>query len=339
MRKVLVVIMCLMVISVAVFAGGDQEKTDSVITIKAQGTGPLGYPAFDAMYVGFEEKVEEATGGRVMVDFYPLQSLAPDREFLELMEMGSADVYMGSSLTLGLLDPRWNVTYLPFIFEDRAEMYRFMEGEVGQILSDSLLEEYGIRVLAYGESGNRSFSNNERPLRVPSDAAGLKIRSPETKPLEDWMKTLGIDPVVLSFPEMIPALQQGVIDGQDIELLSGRILGLQKLQKYWNNVTQLWVPIPLSISEKTWQKLPDDLKAIVKQAAVESAMDQRAMINEESKQLAQWAADEGIEYVEVTPEEWKLWADSAKASYKDQVDLIGEDMMDKAFNFLGKSWR
>jgi len=98
-------------------------------------------------------------------------------------------------------------------------------------LAESLLASHGIRVITWADSGHRSFSNSKRPLRVPQNVRGLRIRSPETVPIEDWMKTLGIDPVVLSFPEMAPALQQGVVDGQDIELASARMLNLHKSTK------------------------------------------------------------------------------------------------------------
>lgn len=336
-RPVFLVIVA-MVLVLGSFASA-QEAVQPEFTLKAQGSGPVGVPEFDALYLGFKDKVEERSGGRIKVDFYPSQSFAPDREYLEMMQQGIVDIFMGSDLTMGLFDPKWNIMYLPFIFDSREQMYEFLEGPPGQALAQDLLDSYGIRVFTWADSGHRSFSNNKRPIRVPDDVKGLRIRSPETRPLEDWMRSLGIDPVVLSLPEMAPALQQGVVDGQDIELFSARMLRLHELQKYWNNLVHLYVPIPVSISEKTWQRLPDDLKQIVEQAAIEAALDQRQALDKAYEGLPAWAKEQGLVLVEVTPEEKELWIASAKPFWDDYVDLIGEDMMDLAFDFLGKSWR
>lgn len=320
------------------FAAGNQKPE---FILKAQGTGPLGNEVFDVLYLGFKEKVEERSDGRIRVDFYASQSFAPDREYLEMMGKGIVDVYMGSALTMGLFDQKWNILYLPFMFDNRDEMFAFLDGAPGQALAESLLASHGIRVITWADSGHRSFSNSKRPLRVPQNVRGLRIRSPETVPIEDWMKTLGIDPVVLSFPEMAPALQQGVVDGQDIELASARMLNLHKVQKYWTTLVHLYVPIPVSISEKTWQKLPGDLRLIVEESLIEAAQEARAAFTKafEVQKIKSWAAGEGLVLVEPTAAEKQLWVNSAKSIYKNYVSLIGEDTMNMAFDFLGKSWK
>ncbi|GAB6277997.1 MAG: TRAP transporter substrate-binding protein [Rectinema sp.] len=308
----------------------------------AQGTGPLGSPDFDPLYLGFKNEVEKNSNGRIKVKFYPLQSFAPDREYLEFLEKGTADVFMGSTLTMGLLDPAWNVTYLPFLFDSWAQTFSYFEGAPGKYLADRLLKQYGIRILAYGISAPRSFSNNKKPIRVPADIKGMKIRSPETEPVDLWIKSLGADPVVLSFPEMMPALQQGVVNGQDIGLIAGRILRMQEIQKYWNNVIQNYIPVPVSISEKTWQKLPADLQQVVQNAAIKASHDQRAKVEESDKSLAEWAKSNNLVYVEVTESERQQWVDTAKKiwlQYESKINKIDPNLMKITFDFVGKNWK
>lgn len=308
----------------------------------AQGTGPVGSPDFDLLYLGFKNEVEKNSNGRIKVTFYPLQSFAPDREYLEFLENGTADVFMGSTLTMGLLDPAWNVTYLPFLFDSWSQTFDYFDGAPGKYLGDRLLKQYGIRILAYGISAPRSFSTNRRPIRVPSDVKGLKIRSPEAEPIDDWIKSIGADPVVLSFPEMMPALQQGVVDGQDIGLLAGRILRLQDVQKYWNNVVQCYIPIPVSISEKTWQKLPADLQQVVLNAAIKSAHDQRVQVAESEKSLPEYAKSKNVVYVEVTEKEYQQWVDTAKKiwqQWEPKINKVDPNLMKITFDFVGKRWK
>lgn len=308
----------------------------------AQGTGPLGSPDFDLLYLGFKNEVEKNSNGRIKVNFYPLQQFAPDREYLEFLEQGTAAVFMGSTLTMGLLDPAWNVTYLPFLFDNWTQTFNYFEGVPGKYLADRLLKQYGIRILAYGISGPRSFSNNKRPIRVPADIKGLKIRSPETEPVDLWIKSIGADPVVLSFPELMPALQQGVVDGQDIGLIAARILRMQEVQKYWNNVIQNYIPVPLCISEKIWQKLPSDLQQVVLNAAIKATRDQRTKVEESEKSLAEWAKSKNLVFIEVTESERQQWVDTAKKiwlQYESKINKIDPSLMKMTFDFVGKSWK
>ena len=339
--KKIVGLMLFAVVSFAVYGNGQTESSGAgsptQIVLKAQGTGSLGGP-WDPLYVGFGQKVEERSNGRIKVQFYASQALAPDREYLEMMKQGIADIFMGSNSTMGLLDPKWDVLGLPYAIPNRETLWKLLDGEPGKALAESI-QSQGLRVLAWADSSPRQFGNNKREIRKPSDLKGLKIRSPENRPTEEWMRSLGCDPVVLSFPEMMPGLQQGVVDGQDLGIVTIKMMNLHQVQKFWTLDDHLYFTIPVMISEKTWNKLPPDLQKIVQEAAVEASLEQRKAMEEAEVEMIEFAEKNGVKVTKLTPNEKKAFEDSARYIYPKFASEIGVDIMDLFFSSMGKSWK
>lgn len=332
----------LMLCAVLSFAVYGQTQSSGAVSqpqfiLKAQGSGPLNGP-YDALYVGFGQKVAQKSNGRIKVQFYASQSLAPDREYLEMMKQGITDVFMGSNSTIGLLDPKWDIFGLPYAIPNRETLWKLLDGEPGKVLAKSI-QSQGLRVLAWAESPPRQFSNNKREIRKPTDLKGLKIRSPENRPTEEWMRSLGCDPVVLSLPELMPALQQGVVDGQDIGIVTVKMMNFHTVQKFWTLDDHLFFCIPVMISEKTWNKLPSDLQKVVQEAAMEAALEQRKGMAEVEAGMIEFAQKNGVKVTRLTPEEKKVFEDSARPIYVKFVSEIGEEVMDLFFSSMGKTWK
>lgn len=336
-KKIVALLLCA-VLSSAVYgqaqSGGASQPQ---FILKAQGTGALG-SAWDALYVGFGQKVAQRSNGRIKVQYYASQSLAPDREYLEMMKLGIADIFMGSNSTMGLLDPKWDVLGLPYAIADRDVLWKLLDGEPGKALAKSI-QSQGLRVLAWADSSPRQFGNNRREIRKPADLKGLKIRSPENRPAEEWMRSVGCDPVVLSFPEMMPALQQGVIDGQDLGIVTIKMMNLHQVQKFWTLDDHLFFSIPVMISEKTWNRLPPDLQKVVQEAAMEAALEQRKALVDMEAVMIDFARKNGVKVTQLTPQEKKVFADSAKPIYAKFASEIGTDIMDLFFSSMGKTWK
>jgi len=298
----LIVMACMLaVFGVSVQA---QAKAAQPILLKAQGTGAIGQEYFDVLYLGFGQKIEQRSNGRIKYQFYPSQSLAPDREYIEMMMNGTVDIFMGSNSTMGLIDPKWDVLSLPYAIPDRETLWKLLDGDLGKALAASI-QKQGLRVLAWAESSPREFHNTKREIRKPSDLKGLKIRSPENRPTEEWMRSIGADPVVLSMPEMMPALQQGVVDGADFGIVTIKMFNFQQITKFWTLDRHLFFTIPVMISEKTWQKLSPDLQKIVQDAAVEAALEQRKAIADSEDDMIIFAEKNGVKVTRLTPAELK----------------------------------
>ncbi len=162
----------------------------------------------------FKELAEERTKGRVKVEVYPNSSLFKDGEEMEALQLGSVQMLAPSLAKFGPLGVRdFEVFDLPYMFDSYAELHKVTDGPVGAALFRKL-EAKGVTGLAYWDNGFKEMTAN-KPIRVPADYKGLKLRIQSSKVLGDQMKALGAIPQVMAFSEVYQALQTGVVDGTE----------------------------------------------------------------------------------------------------------------------------
>src|SRR5205809_1943541 len=160
----------------------------------------------------FKKVAEERTKGRVRVDVYPNSQLFKDGEEMEALQLGSVQMLAPSLAKFGPLGAReFEVFDLPYIFDDYAELHKVTDGPIGKMLFQKL-ESKSITGLAYWDNGFKDMSAN-KPLKMPPDFKGLKMRIQSSKVLDGEMRSLGAIPQVMAFSEVYQALQTGVVDG------------------------------------------------------------------------------------------------------------------------------
>src|SRR5690606_33452452 len=120
---------------------------------------------------------------------------------------------------------------LPFLFSSKEEAFAAFDGEVGDILN-SKLEEIGIVNLGYGENGYRHVTNNKKPIRLPEDLKGVKIRTMENPIHMAAFQAFGANPTPISFNELFTALQQGTVDAQENPVAIIFTSKFSEVQKY-----------------------------------------------------------------------------------------------------------
>lgn len=104
---------------------------------------------------------------------------------------------------------------LPFLFNNREAAFDFIDGEMGQRISQEVCDQTGIRILGYLENGMRQLTNSKHPVTCPDDMKGLKIRVMESPMYIEMFTEMGASPTPMSFAELYTALQQKTVDGQD----------------------------------------------------------------------------------------------------------------------------
>jgi C4-dicarboxylate-binding protein DctP len=168
----------------------------------------------------FKKKAEELTAGKVKVEVYANSTLYKDKEEMEALQLGAVQMLAPSLAKFGPLGVKeFEVFDLPYIFDNYDELHKVTLGPVGRQLLDKL-EAKGIRGLSYWDNGFKSFSAN-KPLRMPEDFKGVKMRIQSSKVLESQMRALGSLPQVMAFSEVYQALQTGVVDRAWLSRLRG----------------------------------------------------------------------------------------------------------------------
>lgn len=230
----------------------------------------------------FKELAEAATKGRVQVEIYPDGQLYKDGEELKALQRGAVQMLAPSVSKFSPLGVRdFEAFDLPFIFANRAAVERVTDGEIGKRLFGKL-ETRGIKGLAYWDSGFKHMSAN-RPLRKPEDFRGLKARIPSSKVIAATFKQLGAIPRVLPFSEVYPALQQGIVDGQENTLSNMYMHRMHEAQKHIALTGHSMLVHAVIANKKFWEGLPVDIRALLEQSLKEATRYEREIADKEDR--------------------------------------------------------
>jgi tripartite ATP-independent transporter DctP family solute receptor len=158
---------------------------------------------------------------------------------------------------------------MPYIVKDRAHMAR-IEKDIFWPTIEPAIEKKGLKVLAVWENGVRHITNNKRPIKVPADLQGIKLRVPEGKWRVKMFQAYGANPSPMKFSELFTALQTGVMDGEENPLTQIYTSKFQEVQKFLSMTDHVYTPAYLVTSTRKWQALPEALRKQIQEAAEET---------------------------------------------------------------------
>lgn len=217
----------------------------------------------------FAKRAGELTGGKVKVEVYANSTLYKDKEEMEALQLGAVQLLAPSLAKFGPIGVKeFEVFDLPYIFDSYEELHKVTTGEAGKALL-AKLEPKGIRGLAYWDNGFKSFSAN-RPLKVPADYKGLKMRIQSSKVLDAQMRALGAIPQVMAFSEVYQALQTGVVDGTENPISNLYTQKMHEVQKHLSLTNHGYLGYAVITNKKFWDELPADVRGQLEQAMKEA---------------------------------------------------------------------
>ncbi|MDQ0347355.1 TRAP transporter substrate-binding protein [Ancylobacter vacuolatus] len=222
------------------------------------------------------DKMKAKLGDQFTYELFDNATIGDEVVHMQQVRTGQIDMTpLGSDAVT--LDPVWAVFDMPFIFADRAAVAKALDGPFGQELAASMREKAGLEVLAFGEIGFRQITNSVRPIKTPADFKGMKIRVPGSETRMLTFKTLGATPVNMNFGEVFLALQNKTIDGQENPLNDIVERSLNEVQPYISISNHVYTPVTFVMNARKFTALPDDQKAMLKAAALESAKEIREL--------------------------------------------------------------
>ena len=207
----------------------------------------------------FKEEVEKATDGQLKIEIYGDGTLGKDKDLLEGLKVGTADLWLGGAGVLSGASDTAKIFTVPFLFDSQEHFESVYNGEVGQEISDSILEESGYKVLSYWTRGARWLTVNKE-VNTPEDLAGLKVRVPDSPVFVKSFEQLGAAPTPMDFGEVFTSLQQGVIDGQENPLSLIYNSKFNEVVDYLIKTEHVREPITLVIGESAYNKLTPELQ-------------------------------------------------------------------------------
>ncbi|MEO9341225.1 TRAP transporter substrate-binding protein, partial [Mesorhizobium sp. SB112] len=180
--------------------------------------------------------------------------------------------------------------------------------------------------LSWWNNGIRETSNSKKPIVVPGDLAGMKIRTPPDPMTIDIFEALGASPTPMAFSELYIALQQGVVDGQENPLINIHSSKLQEVQPFISMTNHKYESTPLLASKIVFDTLSPEDQQIIRDAAKEAGELNRQMVREQTETLRGEMEAEGIKFNDVDPapfvEATQPVYDKWRAQYPELVDEL-----------------
>jgi TRAP-type transport system periplasmic protein len=235
----------------------------------------------------FAKKVEQYTQGRYKVQVFCCSQLGNDPKNIEQLGLGGIDFTVSGTGSYAPHLPTLNLTMLPFILDRYEQGWKFYDESKWLKEQFAKAPAKGFRFLATWEAGFRNMTTRD-PLNSPEDTKGKKLRTFPNEMMRWTLEAMGFGVQIMPLPEVYLAIQQGAVTGQENPIDT---IFSNKFYEVAPNVTltnHVYSPIPLAISERTWQKLsPADQQAITR-AAQEVAPMSRTMIKDgDEKVLAE----------------------------------------------------
>ena len=232
--------------------------------------GHVGKPGslFEASANEFAKRANAKLKGKARIEVFGSSQLGKDKELLKKLKLGTVNFALPSSVMASQVG-EFGMFDMPYLVKDRAHMAK-IEKEIVRPTLMPIAEKKGLKILALWENGFRHITNNKRPIDVPGDLAGIKLRTPNSVWRVKMFKAYGANPSPLSFSEVFVALQTGTFDGQENPFAQIASAKFQEVQKYLSLTGHVYTPAYITASTKHFAKLPADVQKAVIEAAQET---------------------------------------------------------------------
>jgi tripartite ATP-independent transporter DctP family solute receptor len=215
----------------------------------------------------YAKRANAKLAGKAKVVAYGSSQLGSDEEMIQKLKLGTLDMAVPSTVMSSQVD-LFGIFEMPYLVKDRAHMQR-IEKEIFWSKLEPEAEKKGLKVLAVWENGFRQITNSKRPIKVPADLAGIKLRVPGGKWRVKMFQAYGANPSPMKFSEVFTALQTGVMDGEENPFTQIYSAKFQEVQKYLSLSGHVYTPAYLTVGKTKWESLPADVRKVLEETAKE----------------------------------------------------------------------
>ena len=238
----------------------------------------------------FASRVDARTNGAIKINIFPNNVLGGPPEQAQQIKLGTIDMGLPTQGQLDKFDTAFAAVMLPFVFDSPAHVFRVLDGPAMDWLAP-LAEKQGFVLLRNWEYGFRNVTNSVRPINVPDDVKGLKIRTPPELQIQASMEALGATVQAIAFPELYLALSQKVVDGEENPIPVIYYSKFYEVQKHLALTRHVYNNMIHTIGVNTWKKLtPEQQKIFREESASAGDLMRKLIADGETDQISKLAA-------------------------------------------------
>lgn len=265
----------------------------------------------------FGEKLAQYTGGRYKLQVFPAGQIANDPKAVEQLQLGGIDFTVSGTGTYATHIPSLNLMLMPYLVETYDQGWKLYDESSWLQKQFAEGPKKGFRFVAAWEAGFRSMTT-KTVLNSPADAKGMKLRTYPNE-MQRWLlEAIGFTIQIMPLPEVYLAIQQGTVSGQENPIDTIHANKFYEVAPYVTLTQHVYSPIPLTISEKTWQRLSAADRDAVTKAGREVATWMRQEIRANDDRLLKDMESKGAKIVRPNLAAFRAAAQPAYAKAKEK---------------------
>jgi TRAP-type transport system periplasmic protein len=207
--------------------------------------------------------IEQDTNGRFDLQIFPNSQLGSDTDTLSQIRSGGVEFFTLSGLILSTLVPAASINGMGFAFPDYDAVWKAMDGDLGAYIRAQIAKANLVAMERIWDNGFRQTTTSTKPIVVPGDFRGVKLRVPVSPLWTSMFKALDASPASINFNEVYSALQTKIVDGQENPLAIISTAKLYEVQKYCSLTNHMWDGFWFLANQRAWESLADDVRTIV----------------------------------------------------------------------------
>ncbi len=270
------------------------------------------------------ELAEKESGGRLKINLYPSSQLGGQREVVQNVQAGVVDGVIDATATLTNFVPQLGVVDLPYLAKDAATAFRLFDSPVFEQELGRSAAAAGFHIVQVWEVTFRNVYTRSRPINGVADLKGQKIRVIPSPSYIALFRALGAAPTPMAFGEVYTALQQGVIDGAENDAVTYQTTKHMEVARNLALTSHMMLANTLYISERVWQRLPDDLKAVIGKASLQA---RSTVTAERTTRNAKALDDIRVAGINVTQPDLAPFTAIGQQTYKELAERLGPDLV------------
>jgi tripartite ATP-independent transporter DctP family solute receptor len=253
-------------------------KAEGPIALRAAQILPANHPSQLAL-IRMGELLKEKSKGEIVLELVDNSGFEGERDLIEAIQMGELELIVIATPPLYGFTTDFLLFDLPYIFPDVKTARTVLDGPIGKRSLKNTMH-VGLMGLTYYENGLSHISSDTKPILLPEDLKGMRIRTMESRIQMVTFRSLGATAVPLAYHDLIRYLKKDSIDLQENSVQVMYTSEIYKIQKYYTFTGHFYKPSPMFISYAVWSRLSEEHRAIILEAAEESSVYQKELCDE-----------------------------------------------------------
>ena len=294
------------------------------ITLTYAEVNPVEGTVVGDVALAFKDKLEELSGGAVVVDLQASGVMGDEKTVLSNIFAGdtSVDIVRISAFALNQYGAQKSVFLtLPYVFTSEDHYWNFADSDLAkEFLNEPQTIGLPLRGLCYGEEGFRHFFF-KNPVTDINSLKGLKIRVSSDPVMTGLVSGLGASATTVPFTELYSALQTGVVDAAEQPTANYKSNAFQEVAPYFMMDGHTLGAVQLIITDTAWNKLSEEQQGWVQEAATYASQVCRQVSESKEAEVLEQLKAEGVHVIEV--EDKTPWIEAVQDVLK--ANINGED--------------